>query len=187
VLKVLRSRLTQRLHIAGHHLRSTGSDVLVLFRKWLLGRYISRKMRQQGGEPSDAIARVAPRMRARSDELSQVFGDQNGAIIIYGTPIEPGDMDLLRAAAEEAVRRSADQDEPPGGWPIWSRTEVRPLHEDTWMVDPLPSEDEQLVAEQTADSINLTLARLLVRLGPPPTGINDDVTPVSSGDGGSAQ
>ncbi|WP_445530119.1 hypothetical protein [Streptomyces cyslabdanicus] len=54
-------------------------------------------------------------------------------------------------------------------------------------VGSLSTEEEQLVAEQTADVINDTLARLFVRLGPPPLSANGDLTPVSSGDGGSAQ
>ncbi|MFD5016660.1 hypothetical protein [Streptomyces chartreusis] len=64
------------------------------------------------------------------------------------------------------------------------------LSDDEWWVvgdQPLSTEDEQRVAEETADSINRTLARLLVRLGPPPTGLGGVATPVSSGDGGSAR
>ncbi|MFF4401460.1 hypothetical protein [Streptomyces sp. NPDC001480] len=77
-----------------------------------------------------------------------------------------------RAAAQKAARRAADEgaDLPPDE------------------TGPLSTDDEQLVAMDTADTINLTLARLLVRLGPPPLGANGgDLAPVSSGDGGSAR
>ncbi|MFD5952013.1 hypothetical protein ACFWAZ_39005 [Streptomyces collinus] len=64
-----------------------------------------------------------------------------------------------------------------------------PDSDETWWVidEPLSTEEEQRVAEQTADSINHTLARLFVRLGPPPTALGGSVVPVSSDDGGSAQ
>ncbi|PBC93994.1 hypothetical protein BX281_1867 [Streptomyces sp. Ag82_O1-15] len=53
-------------------------------------------------------------------------------------------------------------------------------------VGHLSTEDEQLVAERTADAINHTLARLFLRLGPPPESTNGDFAPVSSSGGGSA-
>ncbi|MDQ0904189.1 hypothetical protein QFZ22_000174 [Streptomyces canus] len=53
-------------------------------------------------------------------------------------------------------------------------------------VGPLSTEDEQLVAERAADAINHTLARLFLRLGPPPQNTDGDFAPVSSSGGGSA-
>ncbi|MGW7260506.1 hypothetical protein [Streptomyces sp. NPDC054834] len=87
--------------------------------------------------------------------------------------------DELQQAAEEAarqaedvVRRAADED-------------ADLLPDET---GHLSTDDERLVADNTADVINLTLARLFVRLGPPPLETNGgDFAPVSSGDGGSAR
>jgi hypothetical protein len=51
----------------------------------------------------------------------------------------------------------------------------------------LLAEDAQLVADIAADAINHTLARLFMRLGPPPEGASGDYMPVSSGGGGAQQ
>lgn len=90
----------------------------------------------------------------------------------------------LRRAAEDAARRNAI--EQPLDEPFEQRA---PESDATWWVidEPLSSEEEHRVAEQTADSINDTLARLFVRLGPPPTALGGSGVPVSNGDGGSAQ
>lgn len=87
--------------------------------------------------------------------------------------------EAVRAAQEAAGRTALDSG-------FEQRT---PDSDDTWWVidEPLSSEDEQRVAEETADSINYTLAWLLVRLGPPPPALGVSVVPVSSGDGGSAR
>ncbi|MEU8852752.1 hypothetical protein AB0C70_42560 [Streptomyces sp. NPDC048564] len=89
----------------------------------------------------------------------------------------------FRAAQEAAGHGARDE-------PLDSVLEQgTPDSDETWWVidEPLSTEDEQRVAEQTADSINRTLARLLVRLGPPPAGAGGVATPVTSGDGGSAR
>ncbi|MEU5314379.1 hypothetical protein [Streptomyces sp. NPDC021562] len=52
---------------------------------------------------------------------------------------------------------------------------------------PLPTEEAQLVAGAAANTINHTLARLFLRLGPPPESANGDFMPVSSGGGGAQQ
>jgi hypothetical protein len=52
---------------------------------------------------------------------------------------------------------------------------------------PLSTEEAQLVAGAAANTINHTLARLFLRLGPPPEGASGDVMPVSSGGGGAQQ
>lgn len=59
--------------------------------------------------------------------------------------------------------------------------------EDEGEREPLSAEEAQLVAGAAANTINLTLARLFLRLGPPPEGANGDFTPVSSGGGGAQQ
>ncbi|MFJ3644481.1 hypothetical protein [Streptomyces murinus] len=80
--------------------------------------------------------------------------------------------DWLVEAAEEAVQRPADDD-------------LDLLPDET---GHLSTEEERLVARHSADTVNLTLARLFVRLGPPPLNANGEgLAPVSSGDGGSAR
>ncbi|QIY99440.1 hypothetical protein HEP87_42940 [Streptomyces sp. S1D4-11] len=51
----------------------------------------------------------------------------------------------------------------------------------------LPDEEAQLVAGEAATTINRTLARLFLRLGPPPEGTSGDYLPVSSGGGGAQE
>ncbi|PAZ10498.1 hypothetical protein CLM62_40850 [Streptomyces sp. SA15] len=51
----------------------------------------------------------------------------------------------------------------------------------------LPVEETQLVADAAANTINHTLARLFLRLGPPPESANGEYMPVSSGGGGAQQ
>ncbi|MEU9671465.1 hypothetical protein AB0E25_39180 [Streptomyces bobili] len=123
--------------------------------------------------------------------LIEVYsGDAYEHVYQESTPLLGEDWAIeIARAAQEAASHSADD-----GWVYWTpplddQPDDWDSHDDTWWVvdDPLPSGDEQLVAQQTADAINRTLARLFVRLGPPPAGIGGDVTPVSSGDGGSAR
>ncbi|MEU0947657.1 hypothetical protein ABZ379_33895 [Streptomyces canus] len=91
---------------------------------------------------------------------------------VHGPVFLPPEMEELVRAAEEAAQRSADDD-----------TEL--LLDET---GHLSTEEERLVAKHSADTINLALSRLFVRLGPPPLKANGgDLAPVSSGDGGSAR
>ncbi|WP_411092302.1 hypothetical protein [Streptomyces sp. 049-1] len=57
---------------------------------------------------------------------------------------------------------------------------------DTWPEEayPLSADEERLVAGISAHTINLTMARMFLRLGPPPTGAHGDLVPASNGDGG---
>lgn len=52
--------------------------------------------------------------------------------------------------------------------------------------EPIAPEDLHLLAQQSASTINHTLARLFVQLGPPPESVGRDPSPVTS-DGGGAQ
>lgn len=95
------------------------------------------------------------------------------------------DGELLRAA-EEAIRRRADDDS------LSERRLSSDSDDDGGLLPDetcgLSTDEERLVADKTANTVNLTLARLFVRLGPPPleTG-GGNFAPVSSGDGGSAR
>ncbi|OUD00336.1 hypothetical protein [Streptomyces swartbergensis] len=51
----------------------------------------------------------------------------------------------------------------------------------------LSPEEQKLVADRTASTINHTLAMLFLRLGPPPEATNGDFSPVTSGGGGVRQ
>ncbi|WP_142147228.1 hypothetical protein [Streptomyces sp. SLBN-31] len=89
---------------------------------------------------------------------------------VYGPVFLPPEVEELVWAAEEAAQRSADDD-------------ADFLPDET---GHLSTEEERLVAKRSADTVNLTLARLFVRLGPPPLNANGEgLAPVSSGDGGS--
>ncbi|MFJ4469567.1 hypothetical protein ACIP2X_19030 [Streptomyces sp. NPDC089424] len=58
---------------------------------------------------------------------------------------------------------------------------------DAHLTDGLPVEQRQQLAAEAASTINHTLARLLVQLGPPPEGAGGGLNPVSSGGGGAQQ
>jgi hypothetical protein len=112
---------------------------------------------------------------ARASGSATVF-QGNGSIVItrdgpmttYG-PLPPYG-DIRDAAVEEARQFEGDDD-------------AELLADEA---GHLSTEDERLVAERTADTINHTLARLFLRLGPPPQSANGDFAPVSSSGGGSA-
>ncbi|MGW1554721.1 hypothetical protein [Streptomyces sp. NPDC002346] len=54
-------------------------------------------------------------------------------------------------------------------------------------LEALTPEERQILARQTASTINHTLAQLFLRLGPPPAGTNGSFSPVTSGGGGAQQ
>ncbi|MPY31312.1 hypothetical protein FNH09_08360 [Streptomyces adustus] len=79
---------------------------------------------------------------------------------------------VIENAAEDAVQRPAAAD--------------ADLSADEF--DHPSTDDEQLVAEDAADTINATLARMLVRLGPPPLRTDGGgLAPTSSDDDGSTR
>ncbi|MEU6071247.1 hypothetical protein ABZ864_44125 [Streptomyces sp. NPDC047082] len=82
----------------------------------------------------------------------------------------------LLAAAQAAAQQAA-------GDPTAERT---PAISSGLGDDLSPAEAEMVVAASAA-AINHTLARLFLRLGPPPEGADGDITPVSSGGGGAQQ
>ncbi|MFD4955187.1 hypothetical protein [Streptomyces sp. NPDC058451] len=54
-------------------------------------------------------------------------------------------------------------------------------------IEALSPDEKERLAWDTAATINQTLARLFLRLGPPPEGASGDFTPVPSGGGGGAE
>ncbi|MER7842205.1 hypothetical protein ABTY98_41580 [Streptomyces sp. NPDC096040] len=96
-----------------------------------------------------------------------------------GTPISR--MELLGALGEALVAAEA----------LSAQTAQRVGHaeddQDVGELWPLSAEEAKLVSGAAASTINHTLARLFLRLGPPPTGASGDFMPVSSGGGGAHQ
>ncbi|MDG9712633.1 hypothetical protein [Streptomyces sp. DH10] len=82
-------------------------------------------------------------------------------------------VDLLTAAAREATGRPAERD-----------SDGDQFNDAEAYYADLPPEQRRHLAAETAETINNTLARLFVRLGPPPEGLEHDSSPATSGDGG---
>jgi hypothetical protein len=54
-------------------------------------------------------------------------------------------------------------------------------------LEDLSLDERRRLAAATASTINHTLARLFLRLGPPPAGTSEEFNPVTSGGGGAQQ
>ncbi|MET7442758.1 hypothetical protein ACWERY_29750 [Streptomyces sp. NPDC004082] len=163
--------------------------VLILF-TWVLG---GRDYRGDARATTEALPREVDRYR--------LMGRRFDRHLRYLDIPDVGGADRraeLYRAAQEAARWSAEDswaawaalggESDDGGW--WVVPGLPPDVDDTLPPeddDPLSPEEELLAADQTADAMNLTLARLFVRLGPPPADIGGTATPVASGDGGSAR
>jgi hypothetical protein len=81
-------------------------------------------------------------------------------------------LEALGFAAQEAAARGADAD---------------PDAPELDSFEDLTPDERRRLAAQTASTINHTLARLLLRLGPPPEGASGGASPVTSGGGGARQ
>lgn len=103
-------------------------------------------------------------------------------------------IETLAEAAQEAAGRPADPGPADGpGAPFSAEDIIRTLADSRAAVDsprlpisPWASEEREKAAWEAAHTINHTLARLFVQLGPPPEGAGGTTSPVTS-DGGGAQ
>jgi hypothetical protein len=93
-------------------------------------------------------------------------------------PFSPSELNLMAAWAQylAAEAKVAALNAAENGQPV---TPPR---------DPLPPDElRRLLAREAAATINHTLARLFIQLGPPPEGADGDLHPVGSDDGGVQQ
>ena len=132
------------------------------------------------------IGRVVTGTRSKPPRIIHNSGTVNSGTVISGT------LDISRTIAPitDSHKRQAipwlDGQDPAEAMlrQLQAEDEAEFLADE---IGHLSAKEERVVAEQTADAINDTLARLFVRLGPPPLSTDGGLAPMSSGDGGSAR
>ncbi|MFD5570457.1 hypothetical protein [Streptomyces cadmiisoli] len=110
------------------------------------------------------------RWRAQPGSSSTFFYGQQDEFVREALPSQPRLIEGLNHTGEHGVEQTLD-------WVTF----------DADLTDGLPVEERQQLAAEAASTINHTLARLLVQLGPPPEGAGGGLSPVTSGGGGGAQ
>ncbi|MFE9309662.1 hypothetical protein ACIQCF_26125 [Streptomyces sp. NPDC088353] len=130
-------------------------------------------------------------------------GDRQRLIRAVHAWVEHRTPPRLTAVATDAPPSLPSDDEDPAHAENWRPANDRPAVASQYVApldadsddgatsseayEALSREEQQLLARQTASTINHTLARLFLRLGPPPQGTTGGFNPVTSGGGGAQQ